>query len=238
MPVERSGPGASFIRGDRPSHFDPAAQGAGAESASRAGGAEARAGGGAPPPATLSEVIKEAARRSGLAEANGQFTKADVVAINNEIRKDPVLAAAFAQARSDRGRRKGKLQDIENAPEFEENRRGRGSEDAEAGVLSGANLAGALLRDAQGAGSASPEFCVEEVSNHLADQDLTAGMLRTYDLDGDGIIAVRELLQFLLFHSGQGYRFNDAEFARIIKIATEGVNAYLNLEIKRDAPSY
>lgn len=162
----------------------------------------------------LTDVIQEAVRRAGI-DADDGFTKTDVIAINQQIRKDPTLLEALAQIRGDARRRTGKSGDTADVTAAtDRKRRRRRSKDA--GSEDEVGEADAAEDDL----IVQTDFRVDAVSGAKG-RDLTSRMLAVLDADGDGIIAVREMLQFLIFH--EEYKFNRIELVNMLRTLNEGL---------------
>lgn len=169
----------------------------------------------APGQLTLAEIIQEAVRRAGI-EAEDGFSKSDVIAINQQIRKDPALLEALAQIRGDLRRRTGKSGDSDDLPGASEGRRKR-RRLKDDGSQEDAGEAAASEPDP----IVQTDFRVEAVRNVPAGGDITSRMLAALDLDGDGIIGVRQMLQYLIFH--EEYSFNRIELWNMLRILNEGM---------------
>lgn len=170
-------------------------------------------------PLTLTEIIQEAVRRSGISEEAGSFDKADIITINQEIRKDPVLLDALMQVRGEAKRRQTKLLDVEDAVRStQEKRSRRGSKTTS---IDGDDRAEEPNFDdeLEYVQKNLTEFRVNPVAG-VDEADVTENMLRLFDLDGDGIIAVRQMLQYLIFYEER--RFNRVELANLLKVMNEG----------------
>lgn len=221
--IDRTAGSAPVLGGDRPGNFAEAVQSAGSKARVQGGQNPTTVGQGATPAGTISQIIHEAVRRAGITITDGRFSNADVAAINNEIRKDPALAAALAHARGDYKRGKGKLDDQDIAADTEANERsseaqtdgadgGFGNQGVEAGAAKTASLY-----------SNQPEaFNVS--SSAVPVKDIANEMLKIFDQDGDGIITVRQVLEYFILHARDDIRFSEVEFANIMKVLTEGIN--------------
>lgn len=234
------GPGA-ISSVDRPDNFDRAVRDIGIQP----GGSSERSqdlGALAPkPPLTLAQIIQEAARRSGIVNTGNGFTKADVLTINNEIRKDPVLYEALVRVRTDHKRGQGKLDDSEVGLDAGQGKRMRERQARVSYADDDGGMAGAQAADGRGlhVGQAGATESRTGAVSALSGFDIAAEMLVMFDYDGDGIINARQVLEFLIVHESNNIRFNEIEFANIIKILTDGVNeAGLDAQLGRRAPAH
>lgn len=221
--IGRSVDNAAVIGSDRPGNFAKAVESVGSEARVQAGQNANSAAQGARSAVSISQIINEAVRRSGIVITEGRFSKADVAAINSEIRKDPALAAALAHARGDYKRGKSKLEDPEVAAdtgesEHSENNQASASQEGfgHQGPQTGtANVTGLHYSQPQ-------TFDIS--SSPVPVRDIAYEMLEMFDSDGDGIITVRQVLEYFISHARHEIRFNEVELANIMKILTEGIN--------------
>ncbi|NJM33949.1 MAG: hypothetical protein HC850_03710 [Rhodomicrobium sp.] len=177
----------------------------------------------------LFAVIREAARRAGVKTGAQGYSEKDVFAVNDQIRKDADLAQAIALARSNYRRGKGELDD-DNAAALDE---GSGT------ARGGSEKIGSVKRqeDVGGPGAAKGDVQSSSIGrmSHrdraafssflpIEEGDLVVNMLKMIDLDGDGIISVRQFLEYFVRHANEQNRFNDIEFANLVKILSESIN--------------
>jgi hypothetical protein len=182
------------------------------------------------PRESLAAIVREAARRAGVMSGAESYSEKDIRAVNEQIRKDSDLAQAVALARGMNRRGKGEADD-DNEVGLDKGagtRRGDdkkvwqadkedGGESAEGD--SGVSGASRLARGGQ------TGFQPHTGASPVSDGDLVVNMLNMFDVDGDGIITVRQFLEYIIQHAGEHDRFNEIELSNLIKILSESIDA-------------
>lgn len=172
------------------------------------------------PPAALSQIVLEAAKRAGITTTDGRLNKTDVQIISAVIRKDPALFEAWSQLQNNTKRARRRQYDSEVTLDLDDAKR-KPRRYAGMSVDLGYSDPPPAISDAE-LHISPAERTESRVDPAPAYQrcDLAAEILKMFDHDGDGIVTVRQVLEYIVFHARDKIRFNNIELINILKILT------------------